>query len=90
MIYTWIYTDQYSILDSSFERYPQRPYLGALINIAWPLLALSSDAPCNCWFPPFISDDTPRTGLPASACFDLGERREQVEEIEKRIDRVKR
>nr|XP_012219796.1 PREDICTED: uncharacterized protein LOC105670705 [Linepithema humile] len=50
----------------------------------------SPDSLCNHWFPPFISDDTPQTGLLASACFDLGERGEQVEEIEKRTERVRK
>lgn len=60
------------------EKYPQRPYLGALMNIVWPPFLGCPIGPsppdpfCNRWFPPFISDDTPRTGLLASACFDLG------------------
>ncbi|KAL0124655.1 hypothetical protein PUN28_006486 [Cardiocondyla obscurior] len=59
-----IYTGTPTILeipDSSSEKYPQRSHLGALMNIVW-----------DRWFPPFISDDTPRTELLASACFDLG------------------
>lgn len=52
--------------------------LGALMNIVWPpflacpIWPSPPDPSCNRWFPPFISDDTPRTGLLASACFDLG------------------
>lgn len=88
---------RYLSLDSSSEKYPQRPCLGVLMNIVWPpfpacpIWPSTPDPSCNRWFPPFISDDTPRTGLLASACFDLGgERGEQVEEIEKRTVRVKK
>lgn len=86
--------------DTQFPIHPPRNTpsdLGALMNIVWPpfpacpIWPSPSDPSCNRWFPPFISDDTPRTELLASACFDLGrERGEQVEELEKRTVRAKR
>lgn len=84
------------------EKYPQRPYLGALMNIVWPpfsgcpIWPFPPDPSCNRWFPPFISDDTPRTGLLVSACFDLGgtrrtgrRNREEDGESEKASEREK-
>jgi len=93
---------RYSILNSSSREIPpaislRRINKYCMATFPWVPWPFPPDSFYNRWFPPFISDDTPRTRLLASACFDLrgtrrtGRRnREEDGESEKATERKKK
>lgn len=92
MIYAATLSAMLSVFDSSFQKYPQRSYLGALMNIVWafPTLYLVSP-PLMTLFVRATAGSHPSSRMTphGPGCWRRralisGERGEQVEEIEKR------